>query len=297
MTSRSSALSSVACAVGIFISARASAEEPRWRPEWPHFRAAEVAFTGGLTLQVAAGAFLYHAPTRNWEGGILFDDPIRDALRFQTRGARTAAASTSDVLYYALLAYPLVDAPVVGGVRGDREVAIQTLAINLEAYAFTGAFALTAEKAGRARPSAAECERDSSYDPRCDDVGRLNSSFLSGHTALAFAGAGLTCVHHLNLPLYGGSAADVVACAAALTAATTSGMLRIHSDNHYATDVLLGGVVGLGGGYLLPWLLHYRSRTTPAASLLPTYERDGVRLVLAPTMSSTALGAVVLGAL
>ena len=284
--------------VVLLASTTARAERPEWRAEWPKFRPAQVAFTGGLTLQVLQGAFLFNEPTRNFEGGILFDDPVRDALRLRTRDGRTAAATASDLMYYALLAYPLLDAPIVGGIRGDRVVAIQTLAINLQSYAFTGAFALAAEKAGRARPMALECDRDPSYDRRCGETGRLNTSNVSGHTALAFAGAGLTCVHHLHLPLYGGGAADVAACVAGLVVATGSGTLRILSDNHYATDVIAGAALGLGGGYLLPRLLHYRSAGR-AVSLLPTFRarESGVAFVVAPAVGPSMTGALVSGTL
>src|SRR5262249_20350757 len=103
-------------------------------------------------------------------------------------------------------------------------------------------------KLGRARPMAAECDRDPSYDRRCGDTGKLNASNLSGHTALAFTGAGLTCVHHLHLPLYGGGAADVMACVASTIVATSSGVLGVLPDHHYATDVILGAALGLASG-------------------------------------------------
>lgn len=81
---------------------------------------------------------------------------------------------------------------------GDGKVGVQSLAINLESYALAGAVALTGEKVGRTRPLARECERDATYDRRCGETGRNNASFVSGHTAIAFTGAGLTCVHHLS---------------------------------------------------------------------------------------------------
>jgi hypothetical protein len=37
-----------------------------------------------------------------------------------------------------------------------------------------------------------------------------------------------------------------------------TGALRIASDNHWATDVLVGHVSGYLAGYLLPTLLYYR---------------------------------------
>src|SRR5262249_41640842 len=160
----------------------------------------------------------------------------------------------SDYIYYGLLAYPLVVDTTVAEVRSQKagDVSLQMTLINLESFAVTGVIALGAEKIGRARPMASECARDPGYDGKCGDDAALNESFLSGHTAIAFASAGLICVHHQHLALYGGGLPDVLACATGLFAASTVGVFRIMSDNHYASDVLLGAGVGLFGGYVLP---------------------------------------------
>jgi hypothetical protein len=39
--------------------------------------------------------------------------------------------------------------------------------------------------------------------------------------------------------------------------ASATGVLRIVADRHYASDVIVGAVMGLSVGYGLPWLLHY----------------------------------------
>lgn len=281
-------------------SSNAEAAEPlEWRPEWPKFRPAEIAFASGNTMQVVASVFLWNQPTRNWEGPILFDEPVRDLMRFRTRDSRTAAATVSDVMYYFLLAFPAFESPVVSAARGSGEVAAQTLAINWQSYAFAGATAIALEKVGRARPMAEECDRDESYDRRCGEKARLNTSNVSGHTTIAFTGAGLMCAHHTNLPLYGGGAPDTVACFAAMTIASAQGILRIHSDNHYATDVILGAALGIGSGYFLPRWLHYRAATGRSASILPTYHarESGLSFVVAPTLSPNMIGAMLGGAL
>jgi hypothetical protein len=267
----------------------AFAERPEWRSEWPKFRPAEIAFTAGNTMQVVASVLLWNQPTRNFDGPILFDEAVRDGLRLRTRDGRTAAATVSDMMYYALILYPVLDAPIVGGIRGDKDVAVQTLAMNLQSLAFSGATAIALEKVGRARPSAQECDRDPSYDRRCEDEPRLNTSNVSGHTAIAFTGAGLTCAHHLNLPLYGGGAPDVAACVAAMSVATAQAVLRISSDNHYATDVVLGAALGLASGYGLPKLLHYRTASGRSTSLLPTFRSraSGAFFVVTPTFGGT----------
>jgi hypothetical protein len=46
------------------------AERVEWKTEWPRFRRAEIAFTAGMSLQVAAALFVYPDPQRTWQGGI-----------------------------------------------------------------------------------------------------------------------------------------------------------------------------------------------------------------------------------
>ena len=108
------------------------------------------------------------------------------------------------------------------------------------------------------RPYALGCAEDPEYRKRCDRPDR-NRSFFSGHTVLAFTGAGLACAHHMKLRPYGG-AGDGIACGTAMALATATGTLRIGSDRHYVSDVVVGAVWGMAAGYLLPVALHYRSR-------------------------------------
>jgi membrane-associated phospholipid phosphatase len=143
---------------------------------------------------------------------------------------------------------------------------------------------------------AEECAKDPSYAANCSSGANLNASFLSGHTTIAFAGAGLMCAHHMHLPLYGSVVADALACATGLAAATTAGALRVMSDNHYTTDVLLGAGVGLFGGYVWPMMWHYGhgSRESRGASFLPHFsaKRGGVAIsaALLPQIGPTATG-------
>jgi membrane-associated phospholipid phosphatase len=274
-----------------------------WQSNWKRFSTTESIVTTALALQAASALLLYPTPKANWRGGILFDDGVRGALRLGDRSARDKAARWSDHLYHALLAYPLlVDTAVVTwGVRGSNDVATEMLAMNLEAYAFTGAIAVSAEKLGRVRPAARGCQDDPSYSDKCGKAADLNSSFLSGHTSLAFASAGLMCAHHQNLELYGGGVADVLACLGALSAASTAGVLRVMSDNHYASDVLLGMGVGLLGGYGLPTLLHYsHGRSAHDTGLLPVVRSRfaGTEIVgvLAPQLAAGYAGVTFVGA-
>jgi membrane-associated phospholipid phosphatase len=273
----------------------------RWNPAWPRFRPSEYALTAGLAFNVAQALFLYPPPKRNWDGGILFDDAARDALRLARREDRQLAATVSDDIYYALAAYPLlVDTAVVTwGVHGANDVAFQMMLINFESYALSGAVAMTFEKLGRVRPMGRECAKDPSYDGKCGNEGNLNASFLSGHTAIAFAGAGVTCAHHSHLPLYGNRVADIAACATAVSAATAAAVLRVMSDNHYASDVILGAGVGLFGGYVWPMLWHYGfgSKGHGMPSFLPHVytQHGGMRVsgALLPQIGPTMIGVTI----
>ncbi len=244
--------------------------EPRlsWPTRAPRFRAAEYAatglFVGGL---LAKDLLVPQKKGFRWTGGVLFDDAVRDRLRADTPEGRRTADDISDVLNYGLLAYPtLVDAGLVAGAyHRSPEVALQMSLINGQSYALTGLVTTVVKRLGRrARPYTQECAEPGS--PDCNE-NVANESFFSGHAAVAFTGAGLICAHHRKLPLYGGGAADRIACGAALAAAGASAALRVVADKHHTTDVLLGAAVGLASGYVLPTLLHYDYDDEPYAPL------------------------------
>ena len=63
------------------------------------------------------------------------------------------------------------------------------------------------------------------------------------------------------------------------------------ADRHYISDVLVGTAMGLGLGYGMPTLLHYRyPLSTTSTRVLP-----GAQIAAVPTGSSESLGVSVLG--
>lgn len=240
--------------------AHADDDDPlAWR--WRRFQPVEGALTvaGGVA---SVGLYLttVTAPTRT-SGPILFDRWARDHLAASTPEGRQHAQIVSTIPYWTGLSYPLlVDALAVTWLgRSHGDTALQMAMIDAEAYAYAGVLSFGANTiVRRARPEVSDCLKRGGTEATCGGPGDSASvSFYSGHTSLAFTGAGLTCAHHRNLPLYGGIG-DGLVCALLIAASSVDAVGRIVADKHYATDVLVGASVGLSVGYLTPALLHYR---------------------------------------
>jgi membrane-associated phospholipid phosphatase len=278
---------------------RASAEEalsakPRvaWSPQWRRFRPWEYVTSAVLGV----GAFVIHyydpPPTQPlWQGRNAVDDAFRDWLRVGTQPGRTLAGDVSNILWLGGSVVPfVVDLPVVLLAHRQPQVAGQLLLMDIEATAVSQFInnALLFET-GRARPSYQSCLADPSYDKLCGTPGN-NVSFPSGHVMGIATAAGLTCVHHHYLPLYGNSVADTGACVFMSAATVATGMTRIMADRHSASDVLVGAGLGFAIGYGMPWLLHYRA---PAGSTRT--EAPGPGMVMVPIGAPGTLGVGLLG--
>jgi hypothetical protein len=69
---------------------------------------------------------------------------------------------------------------------------------------------------------------------------------------MAFTSAGFSCAMHLSRRLYEDPASDGIACGTSVAMAGTTGLLRVLSDRHYLSDVLVGAALGFVVGYLVP---------------------------------------------
>ncbi len=233
-----------------------------WRPEWPTFSRAEGVATVAAGLGTGALFMLKPPSDPRWEGGILFDDDVRSAFRLRSPEARDKARAWGDLPYYAAPVIPLLIDPLIAAwaVRGDKKAALNLELVSLEAFSFAGLFAFASTRLSvRERPDSTECRRTHD-DPK--DCPGDTESFYSGHTSIAAASAGIVCANHRAMPLWGSRAADIGACALATTGAVATGVSRVVSDRHYATDVLTGFGMGFGIGYAIPTLLHYSHEKT-----------------------------------
>jgi membrane-associated phospholipid phosphatase len=258
----------------------------QWKDEWPRFRTSEYVATG-----VAGAAFItmYIIPRvpPTWGRPILFDGATRDAFRTDSATVRDNWQRWSTWGYYSMIAYPLlIDGLAVPLARGNSTVAAQTSLINLEAFAISGLlFRVTEALFRRARPYVWQCIQEKGNYDACKESGLGGTnSLISGHVALAATGAALMCTHHAHLSLYG-SPWDAIACGAGIAVTGAIAVGRLVTDNHYATDIIAGAVVGGLTGWLVPTALHYGFRGEGVGK-----SPSAMTTTPLPTASTTSIG-------
>jgi membrane-associated phospholipid phosphatase len=239
---------------------RSKTRSPRVDWTWPKFRVWEYGATAAVWAADIWVRYKEPPPVNpRWSGLNPFDDAVRNWLRGGSESTRAHAVTVSDYLTLSGTAYPYaVDLPVVLFVHREPGVMWQLLMMDLQANAVAGLINNTLyHVAGRARPDLKDCTANPNYDSLCGAPSN-NASFPSGHVLTIATATGLVCVDHRYLPIYGSKIADASACALLGVATVATGVARIVADRHFATDGLIGGLIGFGSGYGLPWLLHYR---------------------------------------
>ena len=219
-----------------------------WRNDWPQFRLSEGILTATAAVGVAAMLIAGPLHEPHWQGGILFDDAVRDQLRGNARTRKTFR-TIGDNTYRFSPVLPVLDILVAAVAHGDAKLAKNLALLSLEAYSYTGfTYFASTEVFGRARP-----------DSHCDEPGGDcdTQSFYGGHAAISATGAGLVCANHTRLALFGNPVLDGAVCALAATNALLTGTTRMVADRHYASDIIVGTGLGFGFGYGVPVLLHY----------------------------------------
>jgi membrane-associated phospholipid phosphatase len=234
-----------------------------WSPDWRRVHVAEAVATIALTVaDTEIDTQIPYPSHADWHGGILFDNWARSVFRGRTLSAQRTASDASDLMYKVGSLVPLVvdDFFATLSVHENADVALQMLFIDLEAFSVSGLVSLTAEHAvGRARPYTEDCNLRDSSGNLLHQCGTANDarSFYSGHATATATTAGLVCVAHQHLPLFGGGFADLAPCLLMIGVSLTTGVLRLVYDEHWASDVMTGWAVGAASGYLLPAALHY----------------------------------------
>jgi membrane-associated phospholipid phosphatase len=264
-----------------------------WDERWHRFRPIEYA----TTAATGAGALYFLTIAKSsdhpkWDGPILFDENVRDAVRVHSPQALTNWTKVGDALSVAVIGQVvLLDGIVLPLAAGNPDLAFQLTLINAQVFAASGlVVAGLYTTTGRARPSYRECATQTSNDPLCGKGSFAD--FPSGHAGAAFAAAGIACSTHSHLPLYGGGGWDVAACVEALMLASGSGMIRVIADRHWISDVIVGGGIGFMFGYGLPSLLHFGFGRRTVGTLV---DRPDFKLGLAPGVGAGGVGAMAVG--
>lgn len=180
------------------------------------------------------------------EGGLLFaDEPIQK----YALGLRERNAAVRDVSKYvtrfggAYEAYVLGSLGAYGFIFKNEKIKTTTL-LATQAYLTGGAMeSLIKFLSGRQRPYfydpnsiEAEPKFHGPFNPGRDINGkRINSSFPSGHTTVAFAAATVFAKEYKDRPLV-----PIIS----YTAATLIGLSRITENKHWITDVIAGAALG-----------------------------------------------------
>ena len=250
-------------------------QKPHWDPAWSHanvwdYTLASVSL-GAIAVEGIALPMLLQ-PTARWVGPILFDADVRNALRINNATAHDAAQVLGWALWGAQAAYPIaVDVPYAWARYGwglARDLLWQDAVTLFFAVALD--FAVR-DLVGRARPYTYQCIQDGGTN--CIDNLEAVRSFPGGHFLNATAASVLTCTQHLYVHLYG-DGWDGLTCAMTLASDAAVGLLRIASDWHWASDELLGGVVGALIGWGVPYIMHFRGTSdanarAPSAIVVP----------------------------
>jgi len=269
-------------------------DEVRWDPAWRKFGWENLVASGALA-GVAFGSLAIQPAEGRWADTNRFDRAARRAFGLVDWDSRNLARDASDVTLVLSVNQVIVDTFIVtwwGHNAG--EVAWQMGLMNAEAIIFNSAInGLVSGITSRQRPYAYPAEGTPSIcvgegNEALDDCreNKRYRSFYSGHTSTTFTLAGLTCMHHAYLPLYGGGPGDALACVTGFTLATATGALRVVSDQHWTSDVLVGAAMGTFSGLAVPWILHYRTGDLPESG------PDEVSLSFIPTPTGGMLTGV-----
>lgn len=273
-----------------------------WSADWPRVRLWEVIDIVALTVASLEIDTEWPTPrTATWRDGILFDEGVRSLLRGRTASAQLAASDLGDALYPLSVYTPyLIDNYLVAlSIHQSFDVALQMTLIDMQSLGIAGVLTLTAEHTiARERPFAHDCGPDGEVRDASGQIeetcghGDDYKSFYSGHAAAAATMAGLTCVHHQHLPLYGGGFADLAPCLVMIGVAFTTGVTRVVADRHWASDVVFGWGVGGLSGYVLPSVLHYGFGSGRPLGQLSA---SGISMVPIPQVYPTGGGAAITG--
>jgi membrane-associated phospholipid phosphatase len=253
--------------------------------DWAPFSTADYVIGGTAGAITLAAAIVHPLPTHHLQGGILFDDAVRNAVRPSSIQTRYAFRDASDVGLSLAAVWPFFGDALATAwwYRGSRDAAEQMVLLDLETLSISGAIqGVTNVVVSRQRPYGRYCGTPAlpSAALDCSDTSEYRS-FFSGHSTFSFTAAALVCVNHTKSELLG-SPWDGLSCGAGYVVAAATASFRVLADEHYASDVIVGALVGTLIGYGVP-LLHDRQHS------FARIRAGGVTLQLVPSGGGAAV--------
>ena len=252
-----------------------------WQPQWKKMRPWERVVASTLMLGAFAGRLLDPQTEETWTRDVKWDLRVSEALEVKDQTTVEAMRIYAHATYGLAMLYPAIDAFLVAGaIHRDWEVASQMAWFDFESFAVVASSLwVTQLFVGRERPGVRRCGEPGRVGTACSaDSPEKNRSFYAGHAAIVLTSAATRCVHHAQLPLYGGGLADRLPCWGMLALGAGNAVSRVVTGAHYPSDVLVGAAVGLGAGYLLPRALHYGFGEETVIAFVPWSDGRGVAL-------------------
>jgi membrane-associated phospholipid phosphatase len=229
---------------GVLIATRpARADEPTDSERAAHLAGMVVAGGFYLTMEFPL-KYRFSSPTCSWCVPPRFDSRVREALRWEKR---QRARLASDIIAFAGTPIMLSIMMAGAGPDLDERRLFDDLAPMVESAILVSLMQSTLKYVTkRARPFVqfAPPGRKIHHDD--------NTAFWSGHTSAVFAET-VACgiVAHRR-----GYDAEPVIWISGITLGVVTSYLRMSADMHYASDVAVGTLLGIGVGIAVPLLLH-----------------------------------------
>ena len=227
---------------------------PWYRGRYGRNRIINLSVTGALGLYLLSGVVFNTslvATSCRWCDPPDFDRAARHALLWQNTGLADSLSS-----YDAYVLAPVVGLSLL--ILSDGDASASRLIDDVLPVAETVAIVQVATQLGkyviaRQRPYAHYAT--TALDPNADN----NSSFWSGHSVIGFAitsAAGTVC--HFR-----GYWTEPYVWGAGIALSLSTEYLRVAADKHYLSDVIGGGLIGLGAGLLVPRLMQREIKIVP----------------------------------
>lgn len=196
---------------------------------------------------------IMHLNRKEYDGETFFKDDVNPFDRFFMHGYSKNLHFASTATLAALVVSPALLVPFT-----DRSLWLTECVMYAETLLIAnGIKEITKLCVTRIRPYMYYSIEDAPSDKI--ESGDFANSFMSGHTAMAFASASfLSCTF---CTLFPESSLKIPVVAGSFSVAALTAAFRVLGGNHFATDVIAGAVVGSSVGFLVPLLHKKRAKT------------------------------------